>query len=471
MEQRPAAIYCRISQDRSGGRAGVERQEQDCRQLADRLGFRVVEVFTDNDMSAYSGKPRRRYLAMLGAVDTGRFGAVIAWHPDRLHRSPLELEDYITRTEKVGIPTHTVTAGHWDLSTPSGRLNARNLGNFARFESEHKSMRVKRAMRQGLEEGRFMGGVYPFGWERGVDGVPVIVEHEADMVRDMTARFLAGESIGSLVRWANGTGVTTRTGKAWKHTPLRQLLMRARNAGLATRDGEVVGASQFPALVSEDDWRAVVTTLSDPDRLTQSSARVKYLLSGVGRCGVCGGRLRTGRVENRSGTKRTIYKCAGPVVKGHPHRSQEPIDEYVGAVMVARLERDDVAELFAVDNTSEVDALRSERSGIRGRLESLALEFAAGNITASQMGAASKRLQQREAVVTDRLAGLVAASPLGDMVNMDVPPAEWWDGLSVEKRRALVDALCDVYVDPVGRGRAREFHPDTVRIEWKGAQA
>lgn len=469
MEQNPAAIYCRISQDRTGGRAGVERQEQDCRQLAERLGFTVVEVFTDNDMSAYSGKPRRRYLAMLEAVDAGRFGAVIAWHPDRLHRSPVELEDYISRTEAVEVPTHTVTAGHWDLSTPSGRLNARNLGNFARFESEHKSERVRRAMRQGLEAGRFMGGVYPFGWERGSNGEHVIVEREAATVREMTARFLAGESIGSLVRWANATGIKTRTGKEWKHTPLRQLLQRPRNAGLAAYDGEVIGASQFPALVSEDDWRAVVATLADPDRLTQSSARVKYLLSGVGRCGVCGERLRTGRVDNRRGVRRTIYKCAGPDPKGHPHRSQEPIDAYVEAVMVARLERDDVTDLFAVDNTSEVDALRAERSSVRGRAESLALEFAAGNITAAQMGTASKRLQEREAELTDRLAGLVATSPLGDMVRMDVPPAEWWNGLSVEKRRALVDALCDVFVDPVGRGRAREFHPDTVRIEWKGA--
>jgi site-specific DNA recombinase len=58
---RRAAIYCRISQDRAGAGLGVERQREDCAALADRLGWNVVETFTDNDLSAYSGKPRAGY--------------------------------------------------------------------------------------------------------------------------------------------------------------------------------------------------------------------------------------------------------------------------------------------------------------------------------------------------------------------------------------------------------------------------
>lgn len=60
-----AAIYARISSDKSGQSAGVERQEADCRALASRLGLTVSHVLVDNDISAYSGKPRPQYKRLL----------------------------------------------------------------------------------------------------------------------------------------------------------------------------------------------------------------------------------------------------------------------------------------------------------------------------------------------------------------------------------------------------------------------
>jgi len=44
-----AAIYTRISDDRHGEALGVARQERDDRELADRRGWVVDRVFTDND--------------------------------------------------------------------------------------------------------------------------------------------------------------------------------------------------------------------------------------------------------------------------------------------------------------------------------------------------------------------------------------------------------------------------------------
>ena len=55
----------------------------------------VAEVFVDNDVSAYSGKRRPRYEALLESVERGQIQALVAWHPDRLHRAPKELERFI----------------------------------------------------------------------------------------------------------------------------------------------------------------------------------------------------------------------------------------------------------------------------------------------------------------------------------------------------------------------------------------
>ena len=95
---------------------------------------------------------------------------MLAWHTDRLHRSPTELEDYVDVCERRKVVTQTVKAGELDLTTPSGRAVARTLGAWARFEVEHKSERTRRAQRQAAEAGRWLGGRPPFGWDLRPDG-------------------------------------------------------------------------------------------------------------------------------------------------------------------------------------------------------------------------------------------------------------------------------------------------------------
>ena len=53
-----AAIYTRISRDTTGEAAGVDRQLRACTELAKQLEWDVVTVFSDNDISAYSGRTR-----------------------------------------------------------------------------------------------------------------------------------------------------------------------------------------------------------------------------------------------------------------------------------------------------------------------------------------------------------------------------------------------------------------------------
>ncbi len=62
-----AALYARISFDRSGNEVGVTTQASDCRVLAERLGWTVVRDFIENDTSAFrkrrvlvDGQPRYR---------------------------------------------------------------------------------------------------------------------------------------------------------------------------------------------------------------------------------------------------------------------------------------------------------------------------------------------------------------------------------------------------------------------------
>src|SRR4051812_3085457 len=116
-----AALYLRISRDKAGEGLGVARQEKACRDLADRLGVQVGEVFADNDRSATSGKPRPAYAAMCQAVEAGNFSHVLAWSNDRLHRRFDELMTFGQVVEASGITVETVTGGTLEFDLASER--------------------------------------------------------------------------------------------------------------------------------------------------------------------------------------------------------------------------------------------------------------------------------------------------------------------------------------------------------------
>jgi DNA invertase Pin-like site-specific DNA recombinase len=362
-----AAIYVRISQDKTGVGLGVERQEQDCRELAARLGWSVVEVFCDNDLSAYSGRRGPRYQAMLEAVRAGRIDAVLAWHTDRLHRSPIELEEYISAcNEGREVPTHCVRAGTLDLSTPSGRMLARTLGTLARYESEHRGERVAAAAFQRAQAGDRSGGPRPFGYK---DNGITVREPEAVAVESV----LAGASLRSVARELNAIGLTTSMkGRAWDAHSVRALLLRSRNAGLRDHQGQVLGPANWPAIVPEEQWRAVVAVLTDPSRRTSpSDARVKWLGSGIYRCAGC---ERPSLRVSTAGRGIPCYRCPGERgTTGHVVRKAGPLDAYIEAIIVERLSRPDAIGLLR-PAAPEVDlsALRATANAARARLTEIA---------------------------------------------------------------------------------------------------
>ncbi|MDE3192206.1 MAG: recombinase family protein, partial [Chloroflexota bacterium] len=242
-----AAIYCRISDDRVGAGLGVARQEEDCRALARGTGWSVARVYTDNDLSAYSGKRRPAYRTLLEDIKSGGLDGVLAWHPDRLHRSPRELEEFIDAVDVAGIPILTVQAGQYDLSTATGRMTARIAGAVARHESEHKSERVRRKHEELAQGGMVSGGGdRPFGYD---DDRTTIRASEAALLSDAARRVLAGESIRGIVREWNSRGIRTTAGRPWYTTALRRLLVSGRIAGQREHNGEIVGPAVWKGII------------------------------------------------------------------------------------------------------------------------------------------------------------------------------------------------------------------------------
>src|SRR5690349_11257573 len=117
-ENARAAIYTRISKDMALEGLGVARQLKDCRALAEKYGWTVVEEFEDNDVSASGGKYRQDYERLKALMEAQGVDVVVVYAADRLHRNPRELEDWIDLAARTGINVHSVMSGTIDLSSP-----------------------------------------------------------------------------------------------------------------------------------------------------------------------------------------------------------------------------------------------------------------------------------------------------------------------------------------------------------------
>ncbi|RZT87111.1 resolvase-like protein [Pseudonocardia sediminis] len=465
---RRVAIYVRISRDRTGANVGVERQERECREVAERTGWsEIVEVYVDNDLSAYSGKPRPAYRRMVADVAADRIDTVLCWHTDRLHRSPIELEEWISVCEPRNVDVHTVKAGPIDLATPAGRMVARQLGAVARYESEHRSERVTAGMLEVAQKGWFRGGARPFGFE--ADGMTIRTS-EASLIKSGSRAILDGKSLRSVVMaWNKAGAVTAVAGQLWSIKTTSDVLTRARNAGLIERRGVVIGPAAWPAIVNETEWRGVVAILRDPGRRTNySSTKARWLGSNLYRCGVCGGRLTVSTAGSAGGKSYRCKDAASAAGGRHVSRDAPQLDQFVEEVLITKLSLPDAIEVFQPEKpVINAQEITDKLATISAERDELGKKLGRGEITLTMLNAANDGYAKRERELQDALTKAATINPVHEIIGaQDV--RSHWEGLDLHRRRAILETVLIVTVMPAPRGQLRGgtyFDPDSIRIE------
>ena len=137
-----AALYVRVSTDHQS----VENQVRELRQVAERRGWEVTEVYRDAGISGAKGRDQRPGLdALLKDASRRRFDVVMAWAIDRLGRSLVDLLGTIQHLEAVGVDLY-LDQQSIDTTTPAGKLLFQMTGAFAEFE---RSM-IRQRVRAGL---------------------------------------------------------------------------------------------------------------------------------------------------------------------------------------------------------------------------------------------------------------------------------------------------------------------------------
>lgn len=324
-----AVIYARYSSDNQR-EASIEDQVRLCRARAEREGWRVSEVYGDRAISGAS-LLRPGYQAVMEHARKGEVEVILAESLDRLSRDQEETAALFKRLQFFGVALVTVSEGqitelHVGLK---GTMNALYLKDLAQ--------KTHRGLEGRVRAGRSGGGLcygYTVVDERDahgerVRGGRVIDEREAAVVRRICSEFVAGRSPRAIAHALNAEGFAGPAGNAWGPSTIygnwkrgtgilnnelyigrivwnRQRYVKDPSTGKRVsqpNDASAVVVQEVPELRILDHalWLEVKNRQQEirhdvaadpaargalrPDR----ARRPAYLLSGLLKCGECGG--------------------------------------------------------------------------------------------------------------------------------------------------------------------------------------
>ncbi|MCX8557226.1 recombinase family protein [Mycolicibacterium mucogenicum] len=464
-----AAVYARISADVEGKSLGVQRQLEDCRRLAAERGWTVGREYVDNDISAYSGRRRPGYEQMCDDLAAGVRDAVIVYNLDRLHRRPVELEEFVALCERAGVHQVATVTADIDLGNDDGLFMARIFAAFAAKESGRKSARMRRKYQQKAAQGLPHGPHRAFGYQ---DDKISIYEPEAAVIRELVARVIAGESVNALTAWLNETGVGSVRGGRWATTAVRGILTSPRIAGLRAYKGEVVGEATWPGIITPAERDQVLAALSARSWTRKRSPRT-YLLSGLCRCGRCGTRLvsqaRTGTARERS-TRR--YVCSAHPDHGGCGRLTvvaEPLEHLMVQAVLTRLDSPALADALAGRARSNPDtaALGAQIDAEQARLDELAQLYAAKAITAREWVLARDPISDTITALRRDLAHATDTGPLAEYAGAGAALRGQWDDLTLDRQHAILRSVLDHVTIAPGKPGARTLDIGRADPHWR----
>lgn len=464
-----AAIYTRMSLARMDDQTKVADQERICREYAGRRGIDIIDAYCDNNKSAWDrGRKRPGWESLLGDIDSGRINCVVLYHGDRLIRQPWDLELIIQRAESKGIRILSPT-GERSLDSADDRFILRIEAAQACRESDNISRRQKARYERDRRAGKVMAqgpGGRRFGYRS--DGVTLqpadrcvvatrAEESEADVIREMCRRTLAGESANSIEADLRARGWTTPAGKLIRHMALKRWLANPRYAGLMP-DGETAAA--WPAILKREDWeRARLVLDARGAQHPKGERAARWLLSGIATCSRCQGLMGI-RYATSRGYRSALYSCERREGGcGKTWRNAEHLDAYVSAAVVAYQadERHPAAAAEALPGmAAEWQALASERAETEELLASYTGSAGRSRLLLRRLDAIDERIAVlRELADTsqrDRLASQYRGITL-----------EEFRALPLDVQRALVRATVTVTVLPASR-RGPGFRTEDVRV-------
>ena len=408
------AAYCRVSTEEEEQASSYEAQ---CQYYTDKImsnkEWTMAGIFADEGISGTSTKKRTEFLRMIRQCRQRKIDLILTKSIQRFARNTLDCINYTRILRNLGIGV-LFEKENINSLPPDSEFMITMYGAMAQSESESISGNVKWGKKRAMEAGK-VSIAYKnlYAYEKGADGKPIPIPSQAEIVRELYTRYLAGASLRELKDWLeNGRQPTVAGGTAWSITAVKGILTNEKYCGdvlgqKTFKEGVIGGKVQkntgqlpqvliqnnHPAIISRELFYAVQeetkrrTAAKSPSTKSptgRSSYTSKYALSERLVCGECGTLYRR-CTWNGKEQKRIVWRCVSRLDYGKKYCHNSPtMDEVpLQKTIMAALNTKMPPKLDVV--TQITDALLQEAVPSRGsamtlgevkrRIEELTAEF------------------------------------------------------------------------------------------------
>lgn len=343
---KPAVGYIRMSTDRQED--SPARQRRDIEALAKRMGFSILRWYEDHGLTGTDSANRPEFLRLLADAKNGKFSAVLLSEQSRMSR-----EDIFDATlhwrllRDAGVQIVTCQRGEMDFNNLGGLITAIVDQYGAREESIKLAERVVSGQRNRALAGKRIGG-FVFGYDREIidesSNVVKVVHFrerfrkpptwdsrlvpstDTDAVEAVQWAFDSisrGGSMRAITNEFNHRKLKTSYGNAFIDSTVHGMLRNPTYAGILrvgehsrgkfTRltDNPIVVENAHEPLISPQKFERVQQILNGRRARSTGRKGLYYPLSGIVRCGHCGGRMHGVRIKVRGTQEEHLwYQCA-----------------------------------------------------------------------------------------------------------------------------------------------------------------
>lgn len=306
-EPRIAAAYVRVSTD-DQMELSPDSQMEKIREYAAKNGLLLLSeyIFHDDGISGRAAEKRPGFQQMIAtAKDPSHpFDVIIVWKFSRFARNQEESIFYksILRSKcKVDV----VSVSEPLIAGPFGSLIERIIEWMDEFYSVRLAEEVKRSMTVNAKNGSLQA-TPSFGY-RVENRQLVIVPEEAEIIREIFHRFIAGDAMFRIAKDLSARGIRTHRGNPFENRTIDYILnnpvylgkLRWTPTGRTRRnfknEDSIIADALHEPIIDVETWDAAQARCSELKksykRYGKPSSERKHWLCGVVRCSACGATL------------------------------------------------------------------------------------------------------------------------------------------------------------------------------------
>ena len=403
------AAYARVSTNNEEQLTSYEAQvDYYTRYIQSKDEWQFVEVYTDEGISATNTKKRDGFNRMVADALAGKIDLIITKSISRFARNTVDTLTTVRKLKEKGIEVFFEKENIRTLDG-KGELLITIMSSLAQEESRSISENVTWGQRKRFADGKVSLPYRRFlGYEKGPDGLPVIVESEAVIIRLIYRLFLYGKSPSAIATYLTDEGIPTPGGKkVWRAKVVESILTNEKYKGDAllqkkftvdfltkkqkVNEGEVPQyyvTNSHPAIIEPELFDLVqyeLKTRKTDGRFTSCL----HPFSGRIICGECGGiygsKVWHSNTENRS----LVWQCNEKYRGQHcstPHLTEGEIKAaFLAAFNIVLGSRDEIIEAYeeviaaltdTADSDEEQETLENESEVVLGLIQKIISENA-----------------------------------------------------------------------------------------------